>query len=57
MQYQVVIRIPITDNDIKEAKENYPHLSVYTALKMQLEEEQRLGEAEGFGGVATLEEV
>jgi hypothetical protein len=57
MRYQVVIRIPITDNDIMEARTEYPHLSIYDALKAVLEDERRLGEADGFAGVATLEEI
>lgn len=57
MRYQLVIRKPITDEDIVEAKKAFPNLSIYDALKAVVDEENELAILDGEGAICSIEEI
>ena len=56
-KYEVIIRIPVNDEYIAEAKAAYPHLSLHSALKKMLDEENKFAEENGDPGRSELREI
>lgn len=57
MRYQLVIRKTITDEDIADAKAEFPNLSIFEALKAIVDEENALAKANGEDVVCSIEEI
>jgi hypothetical protein len=57
MRYQLVIRKPIDDQDIADAKAEFPDLTIFEALSKVVAEINLEAHKEGDNAVATIEEL